>query len=429
MNPLLPIVLVAGGILVIWMAAHRPSWFFYILIFVMLEPSRYLSLSSISFGPFSIKGYECLLPLIYFVAYKYRKRSLKKCLPVFLVLFFLSACLSLLNGLHQGYGAGAFNYFRPYASVWLAAAVPLFFKSSDETDGLMRFFTFWATFFIIVEMVALQTGLGYNFIYSPIRASYSSLLSDTSCSNMAFIFIYAFSMFDFGMKNSLLYLLLIGFSFICTVMSSARAVWLGILVSIAGFFAMGRARSKLYLTLFCILGIIILFFMGSLYIARYDMTLAERLPALFSTKEGNAHWRLLAWSQTLDDIRQHLIIGWPMGNEPLFYVEDSGIFCSNAVHNEFLKITRYMGIPGLVFFLCLMVNYLSASLRFVIKYRGPAQRKMLALFLCAVYILVTSAFSQRITSIDICPFVWCVFGLIQLRVLEAEENFNGGTEA
>ena len=407
------------------MIKHHPSWFFYILIFVMLEPSRYLSLSNIDLGPFSIKGYECLLPIIYFVSLIYRKRSLKRCTPVFLLLFFLSACLSLLNGLYQGYGASAFNYFRPYASIWIAVAIPLFFKTSEETESLMRFFTFWATFFIIVEMVSLQTGLGYNFIYSPIRASYSSLLSDTSCSNMAFIFIYAFSMFDFGMKHSLVYLLLIGFSFICTVMSSARAVWLGMLVSIIGFFAMGRARSKIYLTLFCILGII-LFFMGSLYIARYDMTLAERLPSLFSTEEGNAHWRLLAWSQTLDDIRQHLIIGWPMGNEPLFYVEDTGIFCSNAVHNEFLKITRYMGIPGLFFFLCLVIDYLTKSLRYIIRYSGSDQRKMLALFLCSVFILVTSAFSQRITSIDICPFVWGIFGLIYLRLLEAEENTNQG---
>ena len=412
--------------MVLWMIAHHPSWFFYILVFIMLEPSRYLSLSNVPFGPFSLKGYELLLPLIYFVAFKYRKRPLKECTPFFLPLFFLSACISLLNGLRQGYGVSAFNYFRPYASVWMAVAVPLFFKDTRETERLLKFFTFWATFFIIVEMVALQTGLGYNFVYSPIRASYSSLLSDTSCSNMAFIFIYAFAMFDFGMKNALAYLMLIGFSFVCTIISSARAVWLGMLVSVAGFFAMGRLRSKLYLTLFSILGIIALFFLGSLYIARYDMTLAERLPSLFSTEEGNAHWRLLAWSQTIDDIRQHLIIGWPMGNEPLFYVESSGIFCTNAVHNEFLKITRYMGLPGLFFFLCLIFTYLSKSLKYVIRYRGDEQRKMLALFLCAVFIMVTSAFSQRITSIDICPFVWSVFGLIYLRSLEAEERANQG---
>ncbi|MBO7435671.1 O-antigen ligase family protein [bacterium] len=408
--------------MVLWMVIHRPSWFFYILVFIMLEPSRYLSLSNISFGPVSVKGYEFLLPIIYFVAFKYRKRPLKECVPFFLPLFFLSACVSLLNGLHQGYGPAAFNYFRPYASVWMAVAIPLFFKNSRETESLLRFFTFWATFFIIVEMVALQTGLGYSFVYSPIRASYSSLLSDTSCSNMAFIFIYAFAMFDFGMKLALAHLVLIGFSFICTIMSSARAVWLGMLVSVAGFFAMGRTRSKLYLTLFSILGIIALFFMGSLYIARYDMTLAERLPSLFSTEEGNAQWRLMAWNQTIDDIKEHLIIGWPMGNEPLFYVESSGIFCTNAVHNEFLKITRYLGLPGIFFFLCLIFTYLFKSLKYIIKYRGDDQRRMLALFLCAVFILVTSAFSQRITSIDICPFVWSVFGLIYLRLLEAQEN-------
>lgn len=425
MSPFIPVIVAVGGLAALWMALRRPLWLFYFLIFVLLEPSRYLSLSSISLGSFSIKGYEIFLPLIYFAAYKHRKRALKDCVPVFMVLFFLMTVVSLVNGLMSGYGAGAFNYFRPYASMWIAAAIPLFFKTSDETDGLMRFFTVWATIFILVEMVALQTGLGYSFVYSPIRASYSSLLSDTSCSNMAFIFIYLFSMFDLEMKHAFLYLVLIGFSFICTIVSSARAVWLGMLVSIAGFFAMGRVRSKIYLTFFSILGIIALFFLGSLYIARYDMTLAERLPTLLDTSEGTGHWRIMAWQQTLEDIKSHPLIGWPMGNEPLFYVESSGIFCTNATHNEFLKIARYTGLTGLFFFLCLMIQTLVKGFRYIVSNTGQKQRKMLALFLCVVYILVTSTFSQRITSIDICPFIWAIFGMVYLRLIE-EKELKGG---
>jgi len=425
MSPFIPVIVAIGGLAALWMALRRPLWLFYFLIFVLLEPSRYLSLSSISLGSFSIKGYEIFLPLIYFAAYKHRKRALKDCVPIFMVLFFLMTVVSLLNGLKSGYGAGAFNYFRPYASMWIAVAIPLFFKTSDETDGLMRFFTIWATIFILVEMVALQTGIGFSFVYSPIRASYSSLLSDTSCSNMAFIFIYLFSMFDLEMKHAFLYLVLIGFSFICTIMSSARAVWLGMLVSIAGFFAMGRVRSKIYLTFFSILGIIALFFLGSLYIARYDMTLAERLPTLLDTSEGTGHWRIMAWQQTLEDIKAHPLIGWPMGNEPLFYVESSGIFCTNATHNEFLKIARYTGLTGLFFFLCLMIQTLVNGFRYIVSNTGQDQRKMLALFLCVVYILVTSTFSQRITSIDICPFIWAIFGMVYLRLIEEKERKGG----
>ena len=422
MSPFVPVIVAVGGLTALWMALRRPLWLFYFLIFVLLEPSRYLSLSSISLGPFSVKGYEIFLPLIYFAAYKHRKRPLGSCVPVFLLLFFLMTVVSLANGLLNGYGAGAFNYFRPYASMWIAAAIPLFFKTSDETDGIMRFFTVWATVFIIVEMVALQTGIGYAFVYSPIRATYSSLLSDTSCSNMAFVFIYLFSMFDLEMKHAFFYLLLIGFSFVCTIMSSARAVWLGMMVSISGFFALGRVRSKIYLTFFSILGIIALFFLGSLYVARYDMTLAERLPTFFSTQDGTGHWRILAWQQTLEDIKAHPLIGWPMGNEPLFYVESTGIFCTSATHNEFLKIARYTGLVGLFFFLCLMAQTLAGGFRYVFEKRGEEQRKMLALFLCVVYILVTSTFSQRITSIDICPFVWAIFGLVNLKVIEEKEK-------
>ena len=425
MSPFIPVIVAIGGLAALWMALRRPLWLFYFLIFVLLEPSRYLSLSSISLVSFSIKGYEIFLPLIYFAAYKHRKRAVRDCVPIFMLLFFLMTVVSLLNGLKSGYGAGAFNYFRPYASMWIAVAIPLFFKTSDETDGLMRFFTIWATIFIVVEMVALQTGIGYSFVYSPIRASYSSLLSDTSCSNMAFIFIYLFSMFDLEMKHAFLYLLLIGFSFVCTVMSSARAVWLGMLVSIAGFFALGRVRSKIYLTLFSILGIIALFVLGSLYIARYDMTLAERLPTLLDTTEGTGHWRIMAWQQTLEDIKAHPLIGWPMGNEPLFYVESSGIFCTNATHNEFLKIARYTGLTGLFFFLCLMIQTLVNGFRYIVSSSGQEQRKMLALFLCVVYILVTSTFSQRITSIDICPFIWAIFGMVYLRLIEKKEQKGG----
>ena len=404
------------------MALRRPLWLFYFLTFILLEPGRYLSLSSIDLGPFSVKGYEIFLPLIYCAAFKHRKRGVVECVPVFLLLFFLMTVVSLLNGLVHGYGAGAFNYFRPYASVWMAVAIPLFFKKSEELAGLMRFFTIWATIFILVEMVALQTGIGYSFVYSPIRATYSSLLSDTSCSNMAFVFIYLFSMFDLGMKHAFLYLLLIGFSFVCTIMSSARAVWLGMIVSITGFFAMGRLRSKIYLTFFSILGVIALFFLGSLYIARYDMTLAERLPTLFDTSEGTGHWRIMAWHQTMEDIKQHPLIGWPMGNEPLFYVESSGIFCTNATHNEFLKIARYTGLFGLFFFIMLMIKTLIDGFRYIVAKRGQDQREMLALFLCVVYILVTSCFSQRITSIDICPFVWAIFGIVYLKVIEDKES-------
>ena len=422
MKLFLPVIIAAGGLTALWVALRRPLWLFYLLTFVLLEPSRYLSLSSINFGPFSIKGYEILLPLIYFAAFKHRKRRVADCVPTFLVLFFLMTVVSLLNGLKNGYGAGAFNYFRPYASVWMAVAIPLFFKKSEELAGLMRFFTVWATIFILIEMIALQTGLGYSFVYSPIRADYSSLLSDTSCSNMAFVFIYLFSMFDLGMKHALLYLLLIGFSFVCTIMSSARAVWLGMIVSIAGFFALGRLRSKIYLTFFSILGIIALFFLGSLYIARYDMTLAERLPTLFDSSEGTGHWRIMAWHQTMEDIKQHPLIGWPMGNEPLFYVESSGIFCTNATHNEFLKIARYTGLVGLFFFLMLMIKTLIDGFRYIISHRGMEQRDMLALFLCIVYILVTSCFSQRITSIDICPFVWAIFGIVYLKIIEDKES-------
>ena len=425
MSPFIPVIVAVGGLAALWMALRRPLWLFYFLIFVLLEPSRYLSLSSISLGSFSIKGYEIFLPLIYFAAYKHRKRALKDCVPIFMVLFFLMTVVSLLNGLKNGYGAGAFNYFRPYASMWIAVAIPLFFKSADEMDGLLRFFTIWATIFIIVEMVSLQTGIGYSFVYSPSRASYSSLLSDTSCSNMAFIFIYLFSMFDLGMKHATLYLILIGFSFICTVMSSARAVWLGMLVSIAGFFALGRVRSKVYLTFFSILGIIALFFLGSLYIARYDMTLAERLPTLINTQEGTGHWRIMAWHQTLEDIKAHPLIGWPMGNEPLFYVESSGIFCTNATHNEFLKIARYTGLTGLFFFVCLMIQTLIDGFKYIVTNSGEDQRKMLALFLCVVFILVTSTFSQRITSIDICPFIWAIFGMVYLKLIEEKERKGG----
>jgi len=418
----LPIIVAAGGLAALWMALRRPLWLFYFLTFVLLEPTRYLSLSSINFGPFSIKGYEIFLPLIYFAAYKHRKRPVWDCLPVFLLLFFIMTVVSLLNGLAHGYGAGAFNYFRPYASVWMAVAIPLFFKKSEDMAGLMRFFTVWATIFIIVEMVALQTGIGYSFVYSPIRATYSSLLSDTSCSNMAFIFIYLFSMFDLGMKHAFFYLLLIGFSFICTVVSSARAVWLGMIVSVIGFFALGRLRSKIYLTFLSILGVIALFFLGSLYIARYDMTLAERIPDLFNIEEGTGHWRIMAWQQTLEDIKQHPLIGWPMGNEPLFYVESTGIFCTNATHNEFLKIARYTGLVGLFFFLALMVQTLANGFFYLFSHRGDEQRQMLALFLCVIYILVTSTFSQRITSIDICPFVWAIFGTVYLRTIEDREK-------
>ena len=97
MSPFIPVIVAIGGLAALWMALRRPLWLFYFLIFVLLEPSRYLSLSSISLGSFSIKGYEIFLPLIYFAAYKHRKRALKDCVPIFMLLFFLMTVVSSLS--------------------------------------------------------------------------------------------------------------------------------------------------------------------------------------------------------------------------------------------------------------------------------------------------------------------------------------------
>lgn len=423
MSPeLLVIALAFATVATCILVVRHPVWLLYILIFVLLEPSRYLSLYNVSLGFCSVKSYEFLLPLVYVAALIHARRPLWRCLPPFFLPFFLLTLVSLLHGLMTGYGAGAFNYFRPFFSMWMVAVIPMLFKSSQDTMRLARFFTLCATAFIVLEMVALQTGLGYSFFYSPVRASYSSLMSDTSCSNMAFIFIYLFATFDLGMRHALLRLLLIGFSFACTIMSSARAVWVGMLTACLGFLALARTRTKLYLTLFSVLGVVGVFCLGSLYIARYDMTLAERIPLLFQKDEGNARWRMMAWTQTVEDIKARPILGWPMGNEPFFYVETSGTFNSNATHNEYLKIARYTGLPGIFCFLMLVGGLTWRCTRNVISSDGEEQRHMLGLLLCIVFILVTSTFSQRITSIDMCTFVWGIMGCANLRLLEVRER-------
>ena len=408
--------------LVLWVVLKRPLWLWYTLIFILLEPSRYLSLSSISLGYFSFKAYELLLPLIYLASFIHRKRPLRECIKPALSLFFLCTLISLFHGLNAGYGVSAFNYFRPFFSIGIAICVPLFFDNSEDLFKVGRFFVITATFFILIELISLETNLGYNFVYSPLRAKYHTLMSDTSCTNMAFIFIFIFAMFDISMPHAWVYFLLLAFSLLCTIVSSARAVWVGMLVSLTGFFVLARARTKVYLTFFVMVGIILLFLLSSMYIARYDMTLAERIPLFLSSDEGNARWRLMAWHQTIEDISQHPLIGWPMGAEPLFYVENSGVFNSSAAHNEYLKIARYTGIPGILFFLiyCFSLSWRSVVSLFQIT--GKQRQKTLALFLCFVFIMVTSAFSQRITSLDICPFIWGNVGALELSLLQNKKS-------
>ena len=72
-----------------------------------------------------------------------------------------------------------------------------------------------------------------------------------------------------------------------------------------------------------------------------------------------------------------------------------------------------------------MIQTLVNGFRYIVSSSGQEQRKMLALFLCVVYILVTSTFSQRITSIDICPFIWAIFGMVYLRLIEKKEQKGG----
>jgi len=402
------------------LAFVKPKWLLYFLIFSLLEPARIFSLGNyVILGTVNVKYYEITLSLIYFAAIWNQKRNLKDCLPIGLLVFIVFACFSLWKG-SELFGEAAFNQFRTFYSLGMCIAIPLIYKNTDELKPLLIIFWVATSIMGFVELFGLKINLISSYAFSGNR--YTSLLSASQGAMLAMPYIYILSTLKYIKKFKIISLIGGVYCFLLAVITGSRGVLLGLIGSTAGVVALMPLRKKITITfIIVLLGFFSFFFAKSFYIERYEMTLAERITNLVSTKESTARWRLDAWVQMLEDIKEKPLLGSPFGTPSTFYVFDAGRE-EHAPHNEYLKIARYTGLLGFGAFMWFLVGIFVVGFN---KLRRLGETKkyyeLAGFMMCFLFHVITAMFTQAFTTMDRSPVVWALAGIIFLYTLLDEK--------
>ena len=400
------------------LAFVRPKWLIYFLIFSLLEPSRSLSLGNyVILGTVNVKYYEITVSLIYFGALWNQKRSIKDCLPVSLVAFVFFALISLWRG-NSIYGESAFNQFRTFYSLGMCVVIPLIYKDTNELRPLMILFFI---FTLIMGSIELFGVMGINKINQFVKSGnrYTSLLSASQGAMLAMPYLFVLSTFRYIKKIRIIALIGGIYCFALAVITGSRGVILGLIGSTAGLTLLMPIRKKISVTvLIILLGFSSFVFAKNFYIERYGMTLAERFSNIISTHEGTARWRLDAWNQMLEDIKDKPLLGSPFGTPSTFYVSYVGR-AERAPHNEYLKIARYTGLIGFSAFMWFLIGIFISGFRKLRRFGDSKEYYELAGYImCLFFHVITATFTQAFTTMDRSPIVWALAGVITLYTLK-----------
>ena len=401
------------------LAFIRPKWLIYFLIFSLLEPSRSFSLGNyVILGTVNVKYYEITISLIYFSAFWHQKRSIKNCLPISLVIFLFFALVSLWRG-NSVYGESAFNQFRTFYSMGMCLVIPMLFKDSDELRPLTIFFLIVTVIMGTIELLGI---MGVNEInrWTMSGNRYTSILSASQGAILAMPYLYILSIMRYIKRFKIATIIACVYCFALAVITGSRGVVLGLVGGTAGLTLLMPIRKKVTITIAVVLlGLSSFIFAKSFYIERYEMTLAERFNNIISTKEGTARWRLDAWSQMLEDIREKPLFGSPFGTPSTFYVSYVGRE-EQAPHNEYLKVARYTGLLGFGAFMWFLAGIFFSGFKQMKKLGECKEYYELAGYvMCLLFHVITAMFTQAFTTMDRSPIVWALAGVIILYTLQS----------
>jgi len=406
------------------LAFIRPKWLLYFLIFSLMEPSRSLSLGNyVILGTVNVKYYEITISLIYFGALWNQKRSIKDCLPISLAVFIFLALISLWRG-NSIYGESAFNQFRTFYSMGMCLVIPLLFKETKELRPLITAF-FIIT--LIMGSIELFGIMGINKInqFAMKGNRYTSLLSATQGAMLAMPYLFILSTLKYIKKFKILAVVGGIYCFALSVITGSRGVLLGLVGGTAGLVLLMPIRKKVTITIMiALLGVSSFVFAKTVYIDRYDMTLAERFSNIISMSEGTARWRLDAWSQMLEDIRDKPLMGSAFGTPSTFNVSYVGRE-EHAPHNEYLKVARYTGLLGFAAFMWFLFGLFASGLKKMRNFgEGKEYYELAGFTMCFLFHVITAMFTQAFTTMDRSPIVWGLAGIIILYTLTNKEKYS-----
>ena len=399
----------------------RPKWLFYFLIFSLLEPTRAFSLEDyVILGNINIKFYEIILTLIYLSSIWSKNRRIKDCINSSFIVFIAFALLSLLRGLIAGFNQSAFNHFRTFYSMGMYIAIPLMFKDRDELFKVLRFFFIATIAMGIIELLAVSHIIPLHLS----ERRFTTFMSATQGAILAMPFIFFFSTIKFIRKAPLTTYTGSAFCFFASFWSASRGVWLGLIASITVIISFLDLKRKILVTIIIFLLALFAFvFSKSMVIERYDMNILDRFKTLVDSKQSTASWRLNAWWQMIQDIKNKPILGCPFGTPSTFFDFTTGHIQNHAPHNEFLKITRYTGLLGFGAFMFFIINIFISGFQFIKRNKGSKYSyEVLGFLMCFLFHCVTAMFTQAFTTMDRSPLVWAVPGIITLYILLEKED-------
>ncbi|MCX7004970.1 MAG: O-antigen ligase family protein [bacterium] len=405
-------------------ALVRPKWLVYFLIFSLLEPSRTFSLGNYTvLGTVNIKFCEITLVFLGLGALLNRCRPVWSCVKLSEIIFAVFAVVSLVRGVVVfDFGEAAFNQFRTFAAMAMTLIIPLLYRTRDEVQPVLRFFGAVVCVMGAIEFLdILHLNPLTDLMNSPYRTM--SMMGGTPGGMLAMPFLYIVSTWRFHERGRMTALLVMIWCFVLSVMSASRGVWMGLLGGIAGLLWFLPLRRKIA-TVLTVLALVLLavVFSRGYYVERYDVNLLSRIKYMVDPNEGNAQWRLYAWQQMVQDIREHPWVGWPFGSDSSFYVSGDR-YQEVAPHNEYLKIARYTGIFGLCAFLAFLTSVFVTGVRFIQRTRGMREcNEMIGLLLCFLFHIITSFVTQEFTTLDISAIVWAIPGIVLVYDLADRER-------
>lgn len=418
MKIIVEVCILAGAVL----AAVRPKWLLYFLIFSLLEPSRRFSLVDYTIlGTVNIKYCELTMLLLYAGALFNRVRPVWSCVKVSMVMFFVFALYSLINGaVFYRYGDAAFNQFRPFFGMGMFVAIPLLFKTPDEARPVLRFFVIATCLMGAIEFAeVLKINPLRTWVRSDRRLVTVSFLGGTPGAILAMPFLYLMSAWRTTHIRHLYVIAAMVWCFVLSVLSASRGVWLGLIAGVGGLLWFMPLRRKISLLWTAALLVLLLTIgLKSFYIERYDMAMSDRFRSIIDPQEGTARWRLDAWYAMIENIRSRPLLGWPFGAELPFYVYSTGYYEYQAPHNDYLKIACYTGLLGLGCFIWFLASILVPAFRLLHRLPYAATYfELVGFILCFLFHVIVSFVTQEFTTMELSPIIWSLAGLIYLYVL------------
>lgn len=200
-------------------------------------------------------------------------------------------------------------------------------------------------------------------------------------------------------KQSLSMILILIPLIISIIIGLTRHFWISMTLTLCVLFILISSgnKSRMIKYLVCTFGILLILFSfsGIGKISSYGETASKRLGTIFkeelweedSTMVDRYRENHYAWGK----IKDNPILGIGLGNEyrEKFYRQDVG---TRGVHNAYLHIWLYLGLPGLVSFLYMSFLFLVRSLRNWRKVKNPALRPVVIGFGLSYFGMMISNF-------------------------------------